>query len=611
MRLPNDGRLALCLALLVAVSSASGQTEKPGRVAIGMLQGDQMPSVTVEITTDGWVQLNLLATRVDGGVQPPSMRLIVEPRDVRAWATQVRAMMKTRQDPTQAPEQHLLGNGNYQLNVAHLWRDTTDNLYFAWRACGSGWGSSSPSGAEVAKLVDLLDSAAVEAGGGFARPPTLKAPYYAMEVSCPATGEPSHWLPFPKTLPASKRVPREIGVRFVLDTTGHVERRSMRFLPGTPASLKQAGRAAIRRWRYRRAEWDGTPVRQIVQTTLTFSSFVPAGPNGADDVSFTPDVDGWVRFEHRGGSFGRAADVEWVTPDSADEWIRHVRRLSFELDSARKRQQAAIDSLRRRLEDEIDSASRTSARLDSVQRRRYSLDSTRRRAQLDGQRRSVPTTGSLGATLGPQRGMRLTVMQNATASGRTQAMSFTLCAGAGLEGEATLTEAQLNQLSAAAHKAHARRASPVDPRLVTRTAPDVACPAWLMWSPAQRAGFARVWRYPTGLYPQAMAKTNERAELLVSVVVDTLGVPDAKTAVVMGGSNADALEALPATLRALRFTPATRGGIAVRQRVIQAIRFEPPPVCRVPEASPACPRRYRDPTGLKDGPEGVGPPISR
>jgi len=115
-----------------------------------------------------------------------------------------------------------------------------------------------------------------------------------------------------------------------------------------------------------------------------------------------------------------------------------------------------------------------------------------------------------------------------------------------------------------------------------------------MWSPSQRAGFARVWRYPTGLYPDAMAKTNERAELLVSVVVDTLGVPDVETAVVMGGSNANALEALPATLRALRFTPATRSGMAVRQRVIQSIRFEPPPMCRVPEASPACPRRYRD-----------------
>lgn len=80
----------------------------------------------------------------------------------------------------------------------------------------------------------------------------------------------------------------------------------------------------------------------------------------------------------------------------------------------------------------------------------------------------------------------------------------------------------------------------------------------------------------------------------MSVVVDTLGVPEPATAVVMSGSNRNALAALPATLRALRFTPATRGGIAVRQRVVQAIRFEPPPVCRVPEAGPACPRRYRD-----------------
>ena len=586
-------RVSLCLAAIIGVPSATAQTTKPGRIAIGMLQGDQMPSVTVEITTDGWVQLNVLATRVDGGVQPPSMRLIVEPRDVRQWAAQVRELMKTRQDPNKAPEQHLLGNGNYQLNVAHLWRDTTDNLYFAWRACGSGWGSGSPNRAEVAKLVDLLDSAAVEAGGGFARPPTLKEPYYTMEVSCPATGEPSHWLPFPASLPVSKRVPTEIGVRFVLDTTGHVEPGSMRFLPGTPTLLERAGEAAIRGWHFQRAELDGAPVRQVVQTTLTFSDVLPGGPN-THEISFTPDVDGWVRLEHRGGSFGRAADVEWVTPDSAEEWIRHIQRLRFELDSARKRQQAQIDSLRRRFEAEIDSASRASVGLDSLQRRRYSLDSTRRRTQLDYQRRRVPETGSVGTTLGSRRGLRLNVSENATASGSTRGMSFTFCSGAGTEGETAPTDALLNRLSAAAQEARARRASPADPREGIRVSPDVACPAWLMWSPAQRAGFARVWRYPTGLYPESMAKTNERAELLVSVVVDTLGVPEPETAVVMSGSNVDALEALPATLRALRFAPATRGGIAVRQRVIQAIRFEPPPLCRVPEASPACPRRYRD-----------------
>ncbi len=597
MLLTTDLRAALCLTLLFGSSRVSAQTKKPGRVAIGMLQGNQMPSITVELTTDRWVQLNLLATRVDGGVQAPSMRLIVEPRDVRRWATRVRTVLQTRRNPGAPPEENLLGNGNYQLNVMHSYRDSTDEVYFAWRACGSGWGSSSPNRAEVAKLVDLLDSAAVEARGGFARPPTLKKPYYAMEVSCPATGEPSHWLPFPAGLSSSLRAPREIGVRFVLDTIGHVKAGSIRFLPGTPAALMRAGESAIRSWRYRPAEWDGAPVRQVVQTTLTFSDVVPAGPNGAHDISFAPDADGSVRLEHRAGSFGRAADMEWFMPDSVDAWIRRVRHLRVELDSARKQQQAEIDSVSRRLEAEIDSANRVHVELDSALRRRNTLDSTRRRAQLDYQRRRVPATGNLSATLGSPRGLRFTVSQHATAAGSDQRAGLTFCAGGGTESEQPPTDAQLAQASAAARDARARRSTPVDARARIRTAPDVACPAWLMWSPSQRAGFARVWRYPTGLYPESMAANNERAELLVSVVVDTTGAPLPETAVVMKGSNPRAVRALPATLRAQRFTPATRGGLTVTQRVIQAIRFEPPPKCAVPEASPACPRRYRDDGG--------------
>jgi len=126
------------------------------------------------------------------------------------------------------------------------------------------------------------------------------------------------------------------------------------------------------------------------------------------------------------------------------------------------------------------------------------------------------------------------------------------------------------------------------------SAPDVACPAWLLWTPASREGFRRVWRSPTGIYPQSMAGTNARAELLVSVVVDTTGIPDPETAIVIDESDPRAVAALPATLRELRFRPASRGGLPVQQRVIQAIRFEPPPACAVPEASPACPRRYRN-----------------
>jgi hypothetical protein len=232
--------------------------------------------------------------------------------------------------------------------------------------------------------------------------------------------------------------------------------------------------------------------------------------------------------------------------------------------------------------------------LDSALRRRNTLDSTRRRRELDYQRRRVPSTGSLSASLGSLRGLRFTVSQEATAAGSDQHAALAFCAGAAVEGEQPLTDAQVAQLSATARDARARRATPVDARAKIRTAPDVACPAWLKWSPSQRAGFALVWRYPTGLYPQSMAATNERAELLVSVVVDTAGAPLPETAVFIKGSNPRAVAALPATLRALRFTPATRGGRTVTQRVIQAIRFEPPPRCAVPEASPACPRRYRD-----------------
>jgi hypothetical protein len=592
----TDVRLALCFALAAAAHTVRAQTEKPGRIAIGMIQGQQLPSATVEITTDGWVQLSLIATRVDGGVQPPSMRLIVEPRDVRKWAADVRAMLKTRSDPNNAPEQHLLGNGNYQLNATHKWRDTTsDDVYFAWRACGSGWGSSTPSRAELAKLVDLLDSAAVEAGGGLARPPTLKEPYYAMEVSCPAMGEPSHWLPFPANVSSRERVPTEIGVRFVVDTTGKIESGSMRFLPETPIVLRRAAEAAIGTWRFRPAEWDGAPVRQIVQTTLTFSSVVPATPGGTREISFKPEADGWVRLERRPGEFGRAADQEWFAPDSVDAWIARVGRLRVTLDSARKYQRAQIDSLRRRLEATFDSVIRVGARLDdSAQRRAFVADSTRRWRELDDQRRRVPATGNVGATLGSPRGRRYSIVEHATATGSKRTAGFYLCAGSGSDSDYPLTASQMNQLARAARAARANRSPPADPRATIHMAPGVACPAWLMWMPSQRAGFTRVWRYPTGLYPESMAKTNERAELLVSVVIDTAGVAEPETAVVISESNANALEALPATLRALRFTPATRGGIAVSQRVIQAIRFEPPPLCRVPEASPSCPRRYRD-----------------
>jgi hypothetical protein len=356
----------------------------------------------------------------------------------------------------------------------------------------------------------------------------------------------------------------------------------------------RAATEAIRTWRYRPAEIDATPVRQVVHTTLIFSSALPKAVD-RDERTFIPDADGWVRVEHRPGSFERAANLEWFAPDSVDAFLRRVPRLRFELDSARKRQRAEIDSIREFLQSRADSINRVLAGLDSARRPPNVVrDSGHARTNLDNAARRVPATGNLSAVLGERRGRRLIVTEHATATGSRQGSSFSLCGGSGSGDGVPMTEAQFNQLAAAAREARALRSTPVEPGARIRTAPDVACPAWLKWNPAPRAEFARVWRYPTALYPESMAATNERADVLVSLVVDTAGVPDPETAIVIGESNPRAVAALPATLRVLRFTPAMRSGIPVAQRVIQTIRFEPPPTCAVPEASPACLRRYRD-----------------
>jgi hypothetical protein len=103
-----------------------------------------------------------------------------------------------------------------------------------------------------------------------------------------------------------------------------------------------------------------------------------------------------------------------------------------------------------------------------------------------------------------------------------------------------------------------------------------------------------VWRYPTGIYPSSMAPTSARAEVMFSVVVDTTGLADLSTLVVMTESDPRAVEAFGPTLRKLHFRPAWRGGVAVRERVIQSLLFEPVPQCASVGAGPACPRRYSD-----------------
>src|SRR5512138_525725 len=97
------------------------RTRWPARLAIGMRQGDQLSPLTVEARRDGWVVFTQLSTRPDEGLSPPSMRLIAEARDVRAWTNRVRALMSAVLDSgnvRRATENPTLGNGRFRIAVS-------------------------------------------------------------------------------------------------------------------------------------------------------------------------------------------------------------------------------------------------------------------------------------------------------------------------------------------------------------------------------------------------------------------------------------------------------------------------------------------------------------
>ena len=522
-------------ALVSAQSTHRAKVGAPERIAVAMRQGDQLSPFTVEATNTGWVSVSILSTRPDAGLLPPPFRLLAEARDVKEWATRARAILAAPQDSSAGQARALLGNGSYQIEILRQ-RSRPASVVLSVRTCGSGWGSSGPSIGEALDFVALLDSAASVAGGGEARPPTLSRPYYSSEVSCPAVAGPANQLPrAPHGTSAS--VP-EVGAQFVVDTNGRVERRSIRILPGTPKSHVTAARRAIAQWTFRPAEVDGTPVRQVVQTSVGFQTEAHRASGESHAIQVEPTKDGWVHVYRPSGVNGNSLQ-QWFEPDSVDTWLDRMwgRSPGNEI--------AAADT----------------ARL-------------------------LRTHGLLG----PPSGVSLSSALLKTDSTLQLAVGFNGCAGAFNESGPLMGTGQV--FVTASRAARSFRRIPTSPIGELYTARDVSCPAWLPWVRSTLPGFERVWRYPVVAYPASMLGTNAHAEVLISFVVDTTGVADPESIVVMPGSDARAAAAVPGALRELRFRAATRSGYKVRQRVIQTLRFEPPPVCFTRDASPACPRRY-------------------
>lgn len=75
------------------------------------------------------------------------------------------------------------------------------------------------------------------------------------------------------------------------------------------------------------------------------------------------------------------------------------------------------------------------------------------------------------------------------------------------------------------------------------------------------------------VYPQALRDAKIEGQVLVQFVVDTLGVPDARTFKVLRSDNAGFTDAVRAALTDMRFEPARVGGRAVKQLVQSPFMF--------------------------------------
>lgn len=525
----------------------------PQRTVAGVVAAAGLAPFLVESRADGWVALVPLGGPPQLGALPtPRYRLVVPVEEVRAWTEAVRPLLARETDhPVSDGSAPSLGRGRFRLDVTAVprqQRDAGDWFALGFALCGRSEYTPRVRARDLQLLLDLLDSAAMHTGRDSALPPTLARAYSAHEVSCPAHRFMGNAvLPLPRDLPAVDRRPVTIGVRFEVDTGGVMVPGSIAFLGDTPPALARAAREAMRLWRHLPADVDIWPVRQVVQTTIAFvpdADLVPDTVRHAFTVS--ADSDGWVHVRHRlRHDPTHALHHEFFTPDSVERWVRRLLSLT---DDSRESRNA---------------------------------------------RPGMP--GDMRAVLGSEGGARF-VAPLVTVPPSREDVTWIGCPDRGAERygetEERVDVASLVRWRVAAARARDHRAEPEAPDARVRDAGDVGCPAELPLSPSRLPEFVGVSRAPRLPYPAAMDAQRAEAEVMASFVVDTLGIPVAGTLTTMPGSDPRALASVREHFTELRYRPATRGGVPVRQRVIETFVFEPPLECREPGAAPGCALRY-------------------
>ncbi|WP_275831716.1 hypothetical protein [Roseisolibacter sp. H3M3-2] len=537
---------------------------RPRTLAIATFAPERSNPSMIEATEDGWVVLRHLEGELEARERPSASRLLARPAEVRRWADEVRARLGAGESAhARGAEVTPLGQGHSRLQVTVHERPQQVGVYVSFVDCAGIQRGYTAKADDLLRMAERLTRAAQVAGRESPEPalPTLQRAYYATEVGCPASPAATNPVPrFPDEVPADARRFEEVGVRLVVDTAGVPEPASIAVLPGATPALARAARALVERWRYRPAEVAGLPVRQVVTHVVAFDpaglaplappprprEYWMRGPTLRTEVR--ADADGWVRVRFAGWRLNHTvtAGQDWFAPDSVDAWLARVRAF------------LAADSANPRL------------------------------VRTPGERPVV----ALGPDSGGNRFVVAHSIDYVSDTSRLAVIGHLRGCAVELHQEVPVDAPLLAAFARASREARALRTTP--PRRAGRVhaSGDVGCPPALAPVAARHRSAPGVWRHRMGPYPASMARARARAEVLASVVVDTLGAPVPETLVTMPGADPRAADALRADIRAFGFEPATRGGRRVAVRVVRPWYFAPPPECDGDAAAVDCPREY-------------------
>ena len=281
---------------------------RPPHVTLVSTFGEPGEPTTLEARSDGWIAMTPLISPF--APEPyPTTHLYATASDALRWVERVRAAVGDGRDATASSAAAAfipqLGRGPvHARTLVTLDSPRQPTISFSFEDCagmGRQYQLDRRTLLELASDVERAARIALK-GSPVATTPSLGRPFYADEASCRASPSPRNAAPtYPVDATAEDRNVKDVGVRFVVDSTGRVEASSVAILPGATARMADAARRLVSGWRYRPAQWGGVPVAQYVTTALAFDATVPitSRPQVAALPTTLHDIPGVRRYPLR------------------------------------------------------------------------------------------------------------------------------------------------------------------------------------------------------------------------------------------------------------------------------------------------------------------------